>query len=338
MRNRYFYLLLIGASLFISCRSKTSSHAAFYYWKTTYQLNSSQRQLLSAIGNKNIYLRFFDIIWDNERKQTKPNAVLRIVDTLKGLKVEPVIFITNQTFHHTPMAGIDSLAFKSTSMVSIMAARAGIAYQKIQVDCDWTDDTREKYFAYLTAFKKYDKHLLEATIRLHQVKYQERTGVPPVDRGVLMFYNMGQVKALGGSSSIYNEQDASKYLGRLNSYPLQLDVALPLFSWAIHSRDGHILQIYGQIQRQDLQDRENFKPMGNSFRAVKSFFLKGVYIKENDNFKLEETNLDLLNKAAGQLSAKLKPLPNRTIIFYELANINLPEFTLSALHKITDHF
>jgi hypothetical protein len=338
MRNRYFYLWLGYALLLLSCKSKVSSNSAFYYWKTTYQLNPSQRQLLSTIGDKNIYLRFFDITWDNDHNQAKPNAVLRIADTLKGLKVEPVIFITNQTFHHTQMAGIDSLAFKSAGLVSIMTSRSGISYQKIQIDCDWTDDTREKYFAYLKAFKKYNKHLLEATIRLHQVKYRERTGVPPVDRGVLMFYNMGQVKALGGSSSIYNEKDAAKYLGRLSSYPLKLDVALPLFSWAIHSRDGHILNIYTQIKPQDLQDQGNFKPAGNSFRAVKSFFLKGIYIKENDNFKLEETNLDLLNKAAGQLSEKLKPLPDRTIIFYELANINLPEFTLSALDKVIDHF
>ncbi len=338
MRNRYFYLLLACTLLLLSCKSKVSSNSAFYYWKTIYQLNPSQRQLLSTIGNKKIYLRFFDITWDNDHNQPKPNAVLRIADTVKGLKIVPVIFITNQTFHHTPMAGLDSLAFKSAGLVSVMASRAGISYQKIQIDCDWTDDTREKYFAYLTAFKKYDKHLLEVTIRLHQVKYRERTGVPPVDRGVLMFYNMGQVKALGGSSSIYNEKDAAKYLGRLDSYPLKLDVALPLFSWAIHSRDGHILNIYAQIKRQDLQDPEKFKPVGSSFRAIKSFFMKGVYIKENDNFKLEETNLDLLNKAAEQLSAKLKPLPGRTIIFYELANINLPEFTLSALNKVTDHF
>jgi hypothetical protein len=338
MRKRYFYLLLVGVSLLISCQPKTTPHAAFYYWKTTYQLNPGQRQLLATIGNNNLYLRFFDITWDNDHNQAKPNAVLRIADTLKVLKVEPVIFITNQTFHHTQMAGIDSLAFKSARLVSVMAARAGISYQKIQIDCDWTDDTHEKYFAYLKAFKKYDKHLLEATIRLHQVKYRERTGVPPVDRGVLMFYNMGQVKALGGGSSIYNENDAAKYLGRLNSYSLKLDVALPLFSWVIHSRDGHILNIYAQIKLQDLQNQDNFKAVANGFRAIKSFFLKGVYIKQNDNFKLEETNLDLLNKAAGQLSEKLKPLPGRTIIFYELANINLPEFTLSALHKITNHF
>jgi len=102
--------------------------------------------------------------------------------------------------------------------------------------------------------------------------------------------------------------------------------------------DGHIIQIYNKIKRDDLQNRDEFAPSGTNFRAMKSFFLKGVYIKQNDNFKIEETNLELLNKAAGQLSAKLKPLPDRTIIFYELGNINLPEFTLSALTKVTDHF
>jgi hypothetical protein len=48
--------------------------------------------------------------------------------------------------------------------------------------------------------------------------------------------------------------------------------------------------------------------------------------------------MEALEKAADQLSDHLPPLQTRTIIYYELANINFPEFTPEALNKVTDRF
>ncbi len=45
---------------------------------------------------------------------------------------------------------------------------------------------------------------LSSTIRLHQIKYRERTGVPPVERGMLMFYNMGQFSADPEARAIFD--------------------------------------------------------------------------------------------------------------------------------------
>lgn len=333
-----FTCLLIWGVFGSSCQHQSTAKTAFYYWKTNYSLNKDQQQLLKNTAGQNLYLHLFDIHWDANRQQVTPNARLSITTPLTGAQVTPVVFITNQTFLHTTPGGIDSLAFKTARLVEQMTGSVHINYKKIQFDCDWSDDTREKYFAYLKAFKKYNEHALEATIRLHQVKYRERTGIPPVERGILMFYNMGHLTALGNDNSIYNENDAGRYLARLDSYPLPLDVALPLFSWSIHSRGGHIQQIYPQINRHDLDDQQNFQREGNHYKAVRSFFLKGVYIQENDNFKIEETDARLLKKAADQLSVKLKPLPERTVIFYEIANINLSEFDSKTLSTITARF
>lgn len=329
-------LFLVGT--FISCKHTSTANTAFYYWKTNYSPDKGHQQLLADAGGNHLYLRLFDIHWNNTLQHVVPNAILKVDSSLKGIKVTPVIFITNQTFRHTQLTDIDSLAIKSVALVKHIAQSANIGYSQIQIDCDWTDDTRDKYFAYLKAFKSHDGHLIEATIRLHQVKYRERTGIPPVERGILMFYNIGSISALGKSNSIYNENDAARYLNRLGTYPLPLDVALPLFSWAIHSRHGRIIQLYPQINRQDLTDAQKFKPEDNYYRALNSFFMKGVYVRESDDFKLEEIDPDLLKKATNQLVTKLRPLPNRTIIFYELANVNLSQFDASTFGSIADHF
>lgn len=335
-RSTCFLLLLLV--ICTACHRRQSPHAAFYYWKTSFALSSSQQQLLASAGNNTLYLRFFDVVWNEGLHQPRPDAVLRFNGSVNGLHVEPVIFITNRTFKQIGMGGVDSLARRCARLMDTLTMRRHLRYAKIQVDCDWTDETRARYFAFLKAFKQHNRHLLEATIRLHQVKYRERTGVPPADRGVLMFYNMGALAPAGSRSSIYNEQDAARYLGRVNTYPMPLDVALPLFSWVVQSRGGHIIQLYTRLTAADLQQPDYFEAQNNVYRAIKSFFLKGIYIKQNDIFKVEETDLDALKKAAAQLSGRLAPLPNRTVIYYELANINQPQFTPEALNQVTHRF
>ena len=73
------------------------------------------------------------------------------------------------------------------------------------------------------------------------------------------------------------------------------------------------------------------------FGAKKSFFLNGVYIKQNDIFKLEQTDVNSLKKAAGQLSAFLPAQQNRTVIYYELGNLNLSEFNAEAINQVSAH-
>ena len=65
--------------------------------------------------------------------------------------------------------------------------------KEIQIDCDWTASTQEAYFEFLHYLKEKakDKQIqLSATIRLHQLSMTP----PPVDRGILMMYNTGDVK------------------------------------------------------------------------------------------------------------------------------------------------
>ena len=83
---------------------------------------------------------------------------------------------------------------------------------EVQFDCDWTQITKNNFFYFLSYFKKQlanrismttpdplrdlqTEPVVSATIRLHQLKFPEKTGVPPVDKGMLMFYNTGNLRA-----------------------------------------------------------------------------------------------------------------------------------------------
>jgi len=342
MNFRLLRLLLgfiIPLCCLLACKRKDIATPGFYYWKSTFNLDSAQAKILRNAAGNNLYIRFFDITWDDQTKKAYPNAIIHFGQSASGLKITPVIYITNKTLDRTSMGDIDSLAINCNKLIGIIASAHKIWYNSIQFDCDWTIETKEKYFNFLLAFRKANHHSLQATIRLHQVKYKKVTGIPPVDKGVLMFYNMGKPNVGAElSNSIYSEKDAAKYVDYIQDYPLELDVALPLFSWALQIRDGHIIQVYEKIKKQELDNSALFRKIGETYTAKRSFFLNGIYIKESDIFKLEETDISSLRKAAKQLSEKLPQQNNRTIIYYELANLDPSKFNSEQLRQVSADF
>lgn len=86
---------------------------------------------------------------------------------------------------------------------------------------------------------KAKKIKLSATIRLHQLSMTP----PPVDRGILMMYNTGDVKQLSCQKPILDMKDVVPYIQHLDSYPLPLSAAYPLFSWRILFREGKFVGI-----------------------------------------------------------------------------------------------
>lgn len=333
-------LLLLACLTACKHRKHPAAATAFYYWKTVFEPDSLQRQTLHTAAGNHLYLRFFDIDWNAARKQAMPNAVVRFMQPAASLHITPVVFITNRTLENAAEAAMDSLAQQTSTLIARIAAGAGMRYSAIQIDCDWTLTTRNKYFTYLRCLRQRSGKQLETTIRLHQVKYKERTGIPPADKGVLMFYNMGHLNAAPQSpSSIYNQADAAKYITALPRYPLPLDVALPVFSWIVHTRGGKVIQLYSHIRQAALQNRERFEPLGGqAFRARTGFFMAGVYIKENDILKAEETGRKIAEKAARQLAAYLPPLHSRTIIYYELSTLDPEEYRAKNILDLTDCF
>lgn len=200
-------------------------------------------------------------------------------------------------------------------------AQGKLEFPEIQIDCDWTEGSRNCYFTLLKSLAELahkENKMLSATIRLHQVKYAQRTGIPPVDRGMLMFYNMGKITAGSVRNSIYNNVDAKKYTASIEKYPLPLDVVLPTFSWAIHIRDGQVIGVLHRSFIPDLLKNSSFSSGDKqTFRSDVSFFLHGDYFKRGDLFRIERATPDVLTDAA-QLAARNCKYQQRSIALFDL--------------------
>jgi hypothetical protein len=270
-----------------------------------------------------------------ENGSLKPVSVIHF-DTLPKVTIVPVIFIKEYVFANITVVETDSLLTRIHRLITAINKSAGINPTEIQIDCDWTKKTRNDYFNFLSQYKKRYGNTLSSTIRLHQVKYPESMGIPPVDKGALMFYNMGRIGA-DTSNSIYDAHTAARYTAYLDEYPLQLDLALPIFGWSIQLRDGKVVELLNKsITTDDVRDT-TFVSFQRKFYVVNhDGFRNGSYFRKGDKIKQEfVTGEQLLDIAKGLDKCMKKPAE---LIFYDLDSVNLKQYDKQIFEKISNSF
>lgn len=239
---------------------------------------------------------------------------------------------------------------------------------ELLIDCDWTATTKTKYFQLIKQLKtqlngelnaplinsdkKLNKQLnksnkqlkITTTIRLHQIKFSEKTGIPPADKGLLMAYNTGDLSDPQTINSILDINVLKAYLAELNTYPLQLDIALPIFSWGIIKRDGQAVQLIPNFNS-DFLLKNNKNTEGAYFEnkndktitILKNGYYNSYYLYADDVIKIEEISLNTLKEAATLLSEHVNN-QQLTLSFFSLDSINLKRYNWNDLIDVTNGF
>ena len=234
-------VLLAAVLLAVACKGSTESGEKLrsaYYWSTTWQTDSTQQAFLSTHDIKKIYLRFFDVVVDPSGN-VMPNATVRFATPVApGMEYVPTVFIVNDCFDKDT-GQLDQLLLRRILQICETHDVTGV--KEIQIDCDWTQRTQKAYFAMLQRLRDaaHEKGIqLSATIRLHQLSLP----VPPVDKGVLMMYNTGDVANIH-KNPILDIDDAAPYMRHLKDYRLPLSTAYPVFAWQLLVRHNHFVGI-----------------------------------------------------------------------------------------------
>ena len=347
--SRALSLILLCAIVMSSCGGpQLPPVVSFYFWKTNYHLDAAEKNAILQNQTQQIYVRYFDIVYDENLKQAVPAAPVHFDKADVITPIVPVVFIKNRVFEMLDSAAVDTLVEHSVILLNQINRTVKVKAQELQIDCDWTKKTSAMYFHFLKSLrKKIDAHdegitfksltMLSATIRLHQVKYPEREGVPPVDKGILMFYNMGKIDA-SDVNSIYDQKISQAYLPSLAKYPLRLDVALPVFAWGIHLRDGAVVELLNKMDSRDFKDTATFTFVReNRYRAKSSFFKNGFYFKEGDEVKVEEQTEKSLQTMAQDLKHSY-PKRLQQIIFYDLDSLNISRYEHEVFKKTATYF
>lgn len=319
---------------------------AFYHWQTTLDMTPGERRYLDSLGCKKIYVKLLDIGRDQHSGSITPYSLLDAGSpgNLAGIDLVPAVFMTNEVFQHISPRETEWLAGKVANALASFEKREDIRFaREIQFDCDWTPSTREAFFSFLQKTRAYlpENTRLSATIRLHQYKFPGQTGVPPVDRGMLMFYNTGDIENAADRNSIFYPCDAEKYVaGAPQDYPLPLDLALPVFSWGLVYRDGDLWKIISEIPDAGLRDTSKFAAIDRFAEAAfvryavkKGTFLSGHYLRPGDVLRLERVPPALLCEAA-RLASRTRLADPTTVAFFHLDTLVLHRYPVQLLDSV----
>jgi hypothetical protein len=326
-----FLFLLTGIALLLlqSCTGNKPSDKctrAFYYWRTEFRLSQNELRVLKDLNVTKLYTRFFDVEWNALNNTPEPVGKILFTGHPGAVDIVPVVYITNKTLINIPFDKLPELTDKIVNLMRRISAAHSIRYKEIQIDCDWSDKTRFKYFSLIENIRSAVKVPVSVTIRLHQIKYRNITGIPPADRGMLMFYNMGNLKPEAQKNSIFNTEDAAKYVEYLDTYPLKMDVALPFFSWDVHSRGKRIVNLLSKDKMININDEINFQAENDyNFTAINSFYRNGNYFRKGDIIKREKLS-DKEVTGAAEMVAEHLASAERTVVLFDLDEFNLAQF------------
>ncbi|RBQ29035.1 hypothetical protein [Aliarcobacter vitoriensis] len=278
---------------FEKSKENTNKTMSFYSWENSYK---------EKIEHEKMYIKILDIKYSTKLEIVKTNFIEN-----PPKEFIPVIFITNKTLQKVDYKDL------SKDILEILKT-FDFSFDEIQIDCDWSDSSRSNFFLFLEDLKSNLNKTISATIRLHQIKYFSKTGVPPVDYGVLMYYNMSDLGDFETKNYVLDNDIAKKYHYNFDIYPLKLKIALPLYSQAVQFRDKKAINLFEAVDQEDFSI--NFEKIDeNRYKVLNSHYFKGKYIYKDDILRFESVNEDDLKIA---LNDFLNLSKNRfdEIIFY----------------------
>lgn len=219
---------------------------SIYHWKTVFDLDSLERLFLRKHRIERIYLRMFDIgIDDNcvyEEWRIAPIATTEFNTVIpQGVEIVPVVYITIDALREMVGREQEYAPLIVERMLAMCSYNVCGPIRELQLDCDWTSSTKKSYDMLCQLVRDYVHKkgiALSVTIRLHQL----RELPPPVDRGVLMLYNTGNLRSPETKNSILDINDVKPYLQTMK-YPLPLSYAYPTYGWGVKFDKGKFVSI-----------------------------------------------------------------------------------------------
>ncbi|GAA4336059.1 hypothetical protein [Flaviaesturariibacter amylovorans] len=300
----------------------------FYYWKTTFDPTPKEQEYLRALNASHLYLRLFDVDL-NEQGKPAPVGTVQINSAAPpDVRITPVVFITQEVLRRSDSTALEALAPRMARLMEQLCAGLPLSGE-LQLDCDWSAGTRDRYFCLLRALQRQPfvrSKTLSVTIRLHQLKYRAASGLPPAAKGLLMCYNMGDLRDPKVRNSIIDPGVLEPYIGGLRSYPLPLDVALPVFQWNVWFEGG---RYKGLVYLPD-----SLAPR-STLDFTRDSTIGGYRFRAGDRLRPERSDAESVRRAASAVAKRL-PSGQVRVLLFALDEQNLAAYTHDELEAFYD--
>ncbi|AXB57363.1 hypothetical protein [Flavobacterium fluviale] len=349
MKNISFTILLL-IFLGISCAKKEEGIRSFCYWKTDLNFDAKDDSLIKKLKVKHLYVRFFDVDWGANDDEAVPVADIKTINFNKSkTEITPCVFIKNEVFLQTNKEQLDTLAIRIINRVEAIADNSiefkrnkttysKVDFKEVLIDCDWSPKTKDNYFYLLKKIKdNYPKIKIAATIRLWQYKYATKAGVPPVDRGLLMCYNISKPTDINTENSIGTIRELAQYITH-DKYKLKLDIALPIYSWAVVFRGNRFKGILSDYSKLISDSIELKRLSANNYILKNDILIGKKYLRNGDLIRIEKISDDELEKMISIVKNKIK-IDNQTkVTFFAFDKKYISDYGIQKISKYYAHF
>lgn len=328
---RKILLLAFALSMLSGCTQRIKHQVDFYYWKRNVSFGETEKKYFRNLNSEKLYIRFFDIDVDTYGYPT-PKSKIALFDPRElNAAYIPVVFITNRTFKDMKRTTPEKLAARTYELIETIAKKNNInEFNEIQIDCDWTAVTKDDFFKFLTGLGKVaEGKTISSTLRLHQVKDRNIMGVPPVGKVYLMCYATASPKDPETANSILDIELLKNYTRDMDNYPVEMDIALPLYSWGIVTNHRGEIKLINNADTNGMIPEYFIQTGENTYEAVTDFFFQGIYLNKGFTMRVEKISPALLKEAKSYLDSKIKKDYN--IVYYHLDKPFIEKFTIDEL-------
>lgn len=333
--------LLFAIGFFSNRFSDKKLKRGFYYWESDQSsLNAEEKVALNALQVEKLYVKFFEVGL-NEKQQAVPlsKSVISLAnsDLKNKTEIVPTVFIENGVFRNIGEDEIKRLAENIVHLVSKRFSEQFGSFKKyneVQIDCDWTISTKENYHQFLRILKPLLKCQLSATLRLYPYKFHEEMGILPVDRAMLMCYNLLSPLKYKNSNSILDVRELKKYLEGSNEYPVPLDIALPVFNNVLVYKSN---EFAGMVHLSEEQVRSVSTAKSTFWRLVtKDTVIDRVSFEKGDRIKFEKVKDKELKACIKVINDNVYFRNDATISFFQLNENQVNDYGIQKINSYYD--
>lgn len=340
-------LLFIICCLSLNCSKEKNKdinvERAFYYWKNSSYFDGQSVKELNKLEVKKIYYKLFEVDYNESMGNfpyQKNNPSEYTFRDLDSVNIVPVVFIKNEIFQYNDEKSLDKLADNIVFLVDKYHRfnnAIAFEYTEIQIDCDWTKSTKDKYFYLLKKIKELSKKETSCTLRLYPYKYPDIMGVPPVDKAMLMCYNLIKPLSKKEKNSILDIEELKSYLNKKRSYPVHLDVALPVFYWTLWYHNNRFAGLVNFNSADISEFAKETKPMW--YEVTKDYtYQYENYLKKGDQLKCEEVDAKTIKEAISIIKKNVELDQTTTISLFHLDNSTFKKYNHEELSGFYSSF
>lgn len=354
-----FLLLFIVCFTLFSCEKERVVNRGMYYWKNNEQLlNVNEAVFIADAQIKTCYVKFFEVaedsVWDAapvaKSKLTFNYSAVGLsaekriqVDTcLEKVLIIPTVYIQNNVVLHLNKTALDTLAGNIIYLINKYWSGNHFAqyysyFNSIQIDCDWTPKSRDNYFYLLKEIKKRaSSKSLSCTLRLYPYAYQDTMGVPPVDRVMLMCYNLLPPLQDEDKNSILDLEELNAYLNLVDEYPLPMDIALPIYSYQFLYQNNQLAGLLNTSLSELQPYVHEIKPQW--YEVNRDVIVGDKFLRGGDKIKIEAIDKKLLDDAIQLITDGVNLQDSITVSLFHLDKNTISAYDQESINRFYNTF